>query len=62
MRSAKQEVAELLRRLPDDCTLEDIQHELYVMAKVHRGREDIAQGRAYLNTEAKQRLDRWLES
>ncbi|MBK1718027.1 hypothetical protein [Thiocystis violacea] len=62
MRNAKQAVAELLRRLPDDCTLEDIQYQLYLMEKVGHGRDDIAQGRAYLNAEAKQRLDRWLES
>ncbi|MCK7578336.1 MAG: hypothetical protein MZV65_23060 [Chromatiales bacterium] len=61
-RNAKQAVAELLRQLPDDCTLEDIQYHLYVMEKAERGREDIAQGRGYLNNEAKQRLDRWLES
>ena len=62
MRSAKHEVTELLRRLPDDCTLEDIQYHLYVMEKTRKGRQDIAQGRGYLNAEAKQRLDRWLES
>jgi hypothetical protein len=61
-RNAKQAVTERLRQLPDDCTLEDIQYHLYVMEKAERGREDIAQGRGYLNTEAKQRLDRWLES
>ena len=61
-RSAKQAVTELLHQLPDDCTLEDIQYHLYVMEKAQRGREDIAQGRGYLNNEAKQRLDRWLES
>lgn len=61
-RTAKQAVTELLRQLPDDCTLEDIQYHLYVMEKAERGREDIAQGRGYLNNEAKQRLDRWLES
>ena len=62
MQSAKQAVTELLRRLPEEATLEDIQQQIYELAKTRRGREDIAQGRAYLNAEAKQRLDRWLES
>lgn len=62
MQNAKQAVIEMLRQLPDDATLEDIQYRLYVIAKTHKGRDDIAQGRAYLNLEAKQRLDRWLES
>ncbi|WP_170286771.1 hypothetical protein [Thermochromatium tepidum] len=55
-------MTELLRQLPDDCTLEDIQYHLYRLEKAERGREDIAQGRGYLNDEARQRLDRWLES
>ncbi|NEX21476.1 hypothetical protein G3480_14325 [Thiorhodococcus mannitoliphagus] len=62
MQNAKQAVMEMLRQLPDDATLEEIQYRLYLIAKTRKGREDIAQGRAYLNPEAKQRLDRWLES
>lgn len=62
MQTAKQEVAELLHQLPDDCTLEDIQHHLYALEKQRKGRDDIATGRGYVNIEAKQRLDRWLES
>lgn len=34
MSTPKQEVQELLGRLPDDCSLEDIQHQLYLMAKI----------------------------
>lgn len=62
MRTPKQDAADLLRQLPDDCTLEDIQYHLYVLEKTRKGRDDVAQGRGYLNAEAKQRLDRWLES
>ena len=38
--TAKQEVQSLLSRLPDGCSLEDIQYHLYVLEKVHRGLED----------------------
>ncbi len=62
MRTAIQEVTELLRQLPEDSTLEDIQYHLYVLEKTRKGREDIALGRGYTSDEAKQRLDRWLES
>ncbi|NEV62032.1 hypothetical protein G3446_09045 [Thiorhodococcus minor] len=62
MQNAKQAVMEVLRQLPDDATLEEIQHRIYLISKTRKGREDTARGRAYLNTEAKQRLDRWLES
>ena len=35
MSTAKNEVQSLLEKLPDDCTLEDIQYHLYVVEKVH---------------------------
>jgi hypothetical protein len=29
----------LLQKLPDDCTLEDVQYHLYVLGKIRRGIE-----------------------
>lgn len=37
METAKTEVESLLKRLPDECTQEDIQFHLYVLEKIHRG-------------------------
>ena len=37
MSTAKNQVQSFLEKLPDDCTLEDIQYHLYVVQKVHRG-------------------------
>ncbi|GJL53315.1 MAG: hypothetical protein NPIRA02_04470 [Nitrospirales bacterium] len=37
MNTAKHAVQFLLEKLPDDCTLEDIQYHLYVVGKVQRG-------------------------
>ena len=37
MNTAKQEVRSLLQKLPDNCTLEDIQYHLYVIEKINRG-------------------------
>ena len=39
MNSAKREVASLLERLPDDCTVEDVQYHLYVLEKIFHGAE-----------------------
>ena len=39
MNTAKTEVESLLRKLPDDCTLEDIQYHLYVLEKIRHGLE-----------------------
>ncbi|OUS14727.1 hypothetical protein A9Q88_13065 [Gammaproteobacteria bacterium 50_400_T64] len=37
MSTAKQEVETLLKTLPEDCTLEDVQYHLYVIEKIQRG-------------------------
>jgi len=59
MDTVKDEVRSLLRRLPDDCTLEDVQYHLYVIEKIQRGirRADI-EG-VVSQEEAERRLSRW---
>jgi hypothetical protein len=37
MNTAKDEVKLLLDKLPDECTLEDVQYHLFVVEKIHRG-------------------------
>jgi len=37
--TAKDEVQALHQKLPDDCTLEDVQYHLYVLGKIRRGIE-----------------------
>jgi hypothetical protein len=39
MSTAKDEVKALLDKLPDDCSLEDVQYHLYVAEKIRRGIE-----------------------
>lgn len=58
---AKQEVAQLLRQLPDDATLQDIQYHVYVLEKIQRGRSDIEAGRSYTTEQARERLGKWLD-
>ena len=59
MRAAKQEVEAMLRKLPDECTLEDIQYHLYVIEKVQRGIDAAEQRGAITQEEAEQRLAKW---
>ena len=40
--TAKDTVRALLDRLPDDCTLDDVQYHLYVVQAVARGEADEA--------------------
>ena len=59
MSQTKQEVEQVLRKLPEDCTLEDVQYELYVIQKVRRGLQ-AADESGISHEEAKKRLGRWL--
>ena len=45
MPATKQRVRNLLERLPDDCSLDDVVYHLYVMQKVEAGLADAAAGR-----------------
>lgn len=60
MQTAKQDVEHLLDQLPDDSTLEDIQYHLYVLEKIKRGQQAIADGKRYTSQEARDRLSRWI--
>lgn len=43
--TTKQAVRELLDKLPDDCTLDEIQYRLYLLQTVERGRQELADGK-----------------
>jgi hypothetical protein len=58
--TAKQEVESLLAKLPDDCSLEDIQYHLYVIEKVRLGLDKADKEGAISQDEAERRLDKWL--
>jgi hypothetical protein len=45
MLATKQRVRDLLERLPDDCSLDDVVYHLYVMQKVEAGLADAEAGR-----------------
>ena len=57
----KKTVRELLERLPDDCTLDDVLYHLYVVQAFQLGRQDVANGRVVSNDEVAQHLrKKWL--
>jgi predicted transcriptional regulator len=61
MKTAKDEVRDLLENLPDDSSLEDIQYHLYVRQKIQRGLEAAEEGRTITQEEAVRRMARWLD-
>lgn len=60
MNTAKQEVSDLLDRLPEDCSLEDIQYHLLVLQKIQRGLKDIEEGDVYTQEEVEKMMSKWL--
>jgi hypothetical protein len=60
MSSPKAEVSSMLKALPEDASLEDIQYHLYVLEKVKRGLERSEAEGTISHEEAKARLSKWL--
>ena len=59
MSTAKQQVELLLNKLPENCSLEDIQYHLYVLDKVRHGLEDAQQHGTVSQEEAEKHLSKW---
>jgi hypothetical protein len=59
MQTAKEEVMQLLKDLPDSSTLEEIQYHLYVRQKIQRGLKDVDEGRTYSQEEMEKRMEKW---
>ena len=59
MQSAKEEVMQLLKGLPDSSTFEEIQYHLYVRQKIQRGIKDVEESRTYTQKEMEKRMKKW---
>jgi len=60
MKTAKETVKTLLERLPDKCTIEDIQYHLYVIEKIQRSLERAEKEGAIEQEEVEKRLSKWV--
>ena len=60
MQTAKEEVIQLLKDLPDNSTIEEIQYHLYIRQKIQRGIKDVEEGRTYTQEEMETRMEKWL--
>lgn len=60
MSTAKHDVEQLLSKLPDNCSVEDIPYHLYVLDKVRRGLEDARTNGTVSQEEVETRLAQWL--
>lgn len=57
--NAREDVIEMLRRLPDDATLEDIEYHVSVMVGIERGLRAIDEGQTVTQAEVELMMDHW---
>jgi predicted transcriptional regulator len=58
--SAKNLVIEVLQSLPDDCSIEDVQYELYVRQKIAEGEKAADEGKLVPHEEVMREAREWL--
>ena len=56
----KNEVIQMIERLPDDAGIADIMAELYFTLKVETGLKELDEGKGITRTVARDRLKKWL--
>lgn len=59
MSTAKDEIKALLDKLPDDCSLEDVQYHLYVVEKINRGIERAEKEGTLSQDEVERKFGKW---
>ena len=57
---AKNAAKDVIDALPEDATMDDIIHALYIRLKFERGEAEVREGKGVAHEEAKQRLKKWL--
>jgi len=58
--SIKQNVIDMVRRMPDGATVTDIMAELYVRQTIDKGLQQLDEGQSLSQEEVEQRLSQWL--
>jgi len=56
----KQKACEVISRMPEESTFEDILDHLYVLECIERGERDIEDGKTLSHDEVERRLAKWL--
>ena len=60
MKTAKEEIKEMLEKLPDNASFEEIQYHIYVQEKIEHGINEVREGRVVSQEESEKRMAKWL--
>ncbi|MHB9139516.1 MAG: hypothetical protein ACYC4Q_08940 [Victivallaceae bacterium] len=58
--TAKENLKQLIKTIPDESTFEDIQYQLFIVEKLARSREQIRNGKTHTQSEVEKRLKKWI--
>ncbi len=56
----KETARQVIDSLPDDVTMDDVIHALYIRAKFEQGEDQIRRGEGVSHEQAKQRIQKWV--
>ena len=56
---ARDRVLRAVREMPADATFEDVLERIYMLQKIERGRQQVADGQGVPHAEAERRMKRW---
>lgn len=59
--TVKDVVRQVIDTLPDEATIDDVIHALYINAKFNHGEREIREGKGIPHEEAKNRLKKWVQ-
>ena len=59
MSSVKEIAIDLIKHLPENCTFEDIQYQLYAKQKIENGLKDIEKGNILTEEEIETEIKSW---
>lgn len=58
--TVKQQLQDIVAHLPDDCSFDEVHHQLYVVEVLHNRSALADEGQFATQAEVEQRLSRWL--
>ncbi len=61
MSTIKEEVISLVKKMPENTTLEDIMEQIYVKQKILKGQKQLESGQFYTHDEAREIMSEWLK-
>ena len=62
MSTTKEEIKGLLDKLPDNCSVEDVQYHLYVVSKIQKGIQRAEAGDVCTQEEVERKFEGWLST